>query len=276
MYNRPTCFIRCGVCRHTPSTGLAAFGHHDGKLVHCVRLEAYDGVAERCCICGLETQHNFTVWTQLNRSVFSVVHSSDQVRTSCWSLYVICVSWLSLQAKMLKYEWCCLFVWLPCTSRWWSSWSSTSQSNTAPQTSSGSCSWSCQPRKHGPSRRTKPQLAPPLGGSWEYWCLAWEWGIYQKDGKGHPQMGLWGLEVAVSSVCGKLMKSHDAAMYDNECLHGKWVAFFSFFSQVRRTKRFKKMEKNMQVLKGTCDKREETMNEGQRKEERTKGKTVTL
>lgn len=45
-------------------------------------------------------------------------------------------------------------------------------------------------------------------------------------------MGLWGLEVAVSSVCGKLMKSHDAPMYDNECLHEKcvaWVAFFIFF-----------------------------------------------
>lgn len=82
--------------------------------------------------------------------------------------------------------------------------------------SSGSWTWSCQPRRHGPSPRTEPQLAPPLGGSWEYWCLAWEWGIYQKDGKGHPQMGLWGLEVAVSSVCGKLMKSHDAPVYDNE------------------------------------------------------------
>lgn len=89
-------------------------------------------------------------------------------------------------------------------------------------------------------------------------------------------MGLWGLEVAVSSVCGKLMTSHDAPMYDNECLHeNEW--HFPFFSQVKRTKGGgSKNGEDMQVLKGTCGKREESMNEEQRKEERTKGKTVTL
>lgn len=51
--------------------------------------------------------------------------------------------------------------------------------------------------------------------------------------------GVW--EVAVSRVCGKLMKSHDAPMYDNECLHEKWVAFLSIFSpRVKRTKWIKK------------------------------------
>lgn len=100
---------------------------------------------------------------------------------------------LWLDFSKLSVVFCWLSFWLPCISHWWSSWSSTSQSSSAPQTPSGSWSWSCQPRRHGPSRRTEPRLAPPRGESWECWCLAWEWGIYQKDGKGHPRMGLWGL-----------------------------------------------------------------------------------
>lgn len=59
--------------------------------------------------------------------------------------------------------------------------------------SSDSWSWNCQPRRRGQNPRTGPLLGPPQGGSWECWCLAWEWGIYQRDGRGHPQMGLWGL-----------------------------------------------------------------------------------
>lgn len=82
---------------------------------------------------------------------------------------------------------------LPCTFHWWSSWSSTWQSSSAPQMPSGSWSWSCQPRRHGPSLKTEQRLGPPPGESWEYWYLAWEWGIYQRDGRGHPQMVLWGL-----------------------------------------------------------------------------------
>lgn len=53
---RPTCFIGCGVGRHTPGTGLAAFGHHDSKLIHGVWFEAGDSVTERCGVCGLDTQ----------------------------------------------------------------------------------------------------------------------------------------------------------------------------------------------------------------------------
>ena len=53
---RPTCFIRCGVRRHTPGAGLATFGHHDRKLVHRVWFEAGDSVAERCRVCRLDTQ----------------------------------------------------------------------------------------------------------------------------------------------------------------------------------------------------------------------------
>lgn len=53
---KPTCFISCGVCRHTPGTGLAAFGNHDSKLIHGVWFEARDSVTERCGVCGLDTQ----------------------------------------------------------------------------------------------------------------------------------------------------------------------------------------------------------------------------
>lgn len=49
-----------------------------------------------------------------------------------------------------------------------------------------------------------------------------------------------------------------------------------FFFQAKRTKGVEKNGEDMQVLKGTCVKREESMNEKQRKEERTNGKTVTL
>lgn len=51
---RRTCFVCGGVRRHTPRAGLAAFGYHDGKLVHGVGLEAGDGVAERGGVCRLE------------------------------------------------------------------------------------------------------------------------------------------------------------------------------------------------------------------------------
>lgn len=54
--DRLTCFISCGVCRHTPGTGLAAFGNHDSKLIHGVWFEARDGVTERCGVCRLEIQ----------------------------------------------------------------------------------------------------------------------------------------------------------------------------------------------------------------------------
>lgn len=52
---RLTRFVGCGVCRHTPGTGLATFGNHDSKLVHGVGFEAGDGVAERRGVCGLDT-----------------------------------------------------------------------------------------------------------------------------------------------------------------------------------------------------------------------------
>lgn len=49
-------------------------------------------------------------------------------------------------------------------------------------------------------------------------------------------MGLWGLEVAVSSDCGKLMKSHDAPVYDNECLREKVSGILNFFFFFLKTK----------------------------------------
>ena len=48
-----TCFVRRCVRRHAPRAGLAPFGHHDGKLVHCVGLEACDGVAQSGGVCRL-------------------------------------------------------------------------------------------------------------------------------------------------------------------------------------------------------------------------------
>lgn len=56
MSERPTCFIRCGVCRHTPGAGLATFGDHDSKLVHSVRFEVGDSVAECRGVCRLDTK----------------------------------------------------------------------------------------------------------------------------------------------------------------------------------------------------------------------------
>lgn len=58
VFERPTCFICCGMCRHTPGARLAPFGYHDSKLIHGVWFEASDGVAECSGVCRLEhTKH---------------------------------------------------------------------------------------------------------------------------------------------------------------------------------------------------------------------------
>lgn len=56
VFERPTCFIRCSVCCHTPGARLAAFGYHDGKFIHGVWFKASDCVAQCCGVCRLDTK----------------------------------------------------------------------------------------------------------------------------------------------------------------------------------------------------------------------------